>query len=118
MAYDQNNVFARILRGEISCTPIFKNEFAWAFHDLRPQRKTHVLLIPTGANIDAADFATSASVAHMQGFWQAFVAVQQQLGLDSTGCRIISNLGADSGQEVPHFHVHILGGEPVGPLVG
>ena len=117
MAYDNQNVFAKILSAQIPCQPLFKNNFAWAFADLHPQRKTHILLIPTGAYTDVVDFSQKATQAEQQGFWQALVAVQAQLGLSDAGFRIISNVGGNGGQQVPHFHVHILGGETVGPLV-
>jgi len=116
--YDQNNIFAKILRGEIPCTPILDTEHALAFYDINPRRKVHILVTPKGAYINAHDFYDRATDAEIIAYHKAIATVIQQAGLDKTGYRLISNTAEHGGQEVPHLHTHILGGEEVGPLVG
>ncbi|MBY0339430.1 MAG: histidine triad nucleotide-binding protein [Acetobacteraceae bacterium] len=115
--YDPQNIFARILRGEIPCKKVHEDEFALAFHDINPLTPTHVLVIPKGPYVSAADFHASASDAEISGLWRAVGLVAKRLGLEASGYRILSNMGPDAGQEVPHFHVHIFGGRPVGRMV-
>lgn len=115
--YDPQNIFARILRGEIPCKRVHEDEFALAFHDINPQTPVHVLVIPKGAYVSHADFSAKASDAEVAGFWRAVGQVARDLGLESAGYRILSNMGEDGGQEVPHFHVHIFGGRRVGRMV-
>ncbi|SFK16811.1 histidine triad nucleotide-binding protein [Falsiroseomonas stagni] len=115
--YDPQNIFARILRGEIPCKRVHEDEFALAFHDINPQTPVHVLVIPKGAYVSHADFSAHASDAEVAGFWRAVGRVARDLGLESAGYRILSNMGEDGGQEVPHFHVHIFGGRRVGRMV-
>lgn len=115
-AYDPNNIFAKILRNEIPSTKIFENEYALAFHDLYPKAAIHVLVIPKGAYSCFSDFAARASEAEISGFFRAVAEVAKQLGVDEKGYRIISNNGDQAGQEVAHLHVHILGGEKLGPI--
>ena len=115
--YDDQNIFAKILRGEIPCRKVHEDGFALAFEDIAPQAPVHVLVIPKGRYVSLVDFATKASEAEIAGFWRAVAAVAQQLGLEQPGYRVIGNVGPDSGQEVPHFHVHIMGGRPLGRLV-
>ncbi len=117
MPYDENNVFARILRGEIPCTRLYEDEFAVAFADVRPQAPVHVLVIPRGQYISVADFGARAGAAEITGFWRAVSAVAAQLGVVEPGFRMIANAGPDSRQEVPHFHVHLLAGHRFGPLL-
>jgi diadenosine tetraphosphate (Ap4A) HIT family hydrolase len=117
MAYDDQNVFAKILRGEIPCNKIYEDEFALAFHDIKPAAPVHVLVIPKSNYVSLADFGAQASPYLVHGFFQAVAKVAKQLGLQESGFRVISNAGTDSHQEVPHFHVHILGGGPLGPLL-
>ncbi|MES2984491.1 MAG: HIT domain-containing protein [Pseudomonadota bacterium] len=116
MAYDANNVFAKILRGEIPCARVFENAFALAFHDIAPSAPQHILVIPKGAYRHYADFIARASAAEVQGFFAAVgeIAAQQSLG----DFRLISNNGEGAGQSVPHFHVHLLAGKPMGALLG
>ncbi|MBV1837425.1 histidine triad nucleotide-binding protein [Acetobacter estunensis] len=116
--YDPNNIFARILRGEIPCKKVFENEWALAFHDIGPKAPVHVLVIPKGAYVSYADFSAKASSDEIVGFTRAVGHVAQMLGLEENGYRLISNVGPHSGQEVPHFHVHLLGGGPLGALIG
>lgn len=115
--YDPQNIFARILRGEIPCQRVHEDEFALAFHDINPLTPTHVLVIPKGAYVSAADFHGSASGEEIAGFWRAVGHVAKSLGLEASGYRLLANMGVDSGQEVPHFHVHVLGGRRLGRMV-
>ena len=115
--YDDTNIFARILRGEIPCKKVFESDFAIAFHDINPQAPVHVLVIPKGRYVSFADFSAKASDAEQAGFVRAVGEVARQLGLDEPGYRIISNMGPHSHQEVPHLHVHILAGRPLGGLL-
>jgi histidine triad (HIT) family protein len=114
--YDPGNVFARILRGEIPNRTVFENEHALAFHDVRPQAPVHVLVIPKGAYLDLADFAANATAVEQAGFLSAVAEVCQIAGVED-GFRAIANSGAHGHQEVPHFHIHILGGRPLGPML-
>ena len=115
--YDPANVFARILRGEIPARRVHEDEFALAFHDIAPQAPVHVLVIPKGAYVSNADFTANATEAEIAGFWRAVGKVARDLGLEEGGYRILSNMGEDGGQEVPHFHVHIFGGRRIGRMV-
>ncbi|MCW8085892.1 histidine triad nucleotide-binding protein [Sabulicella glaciei] len=115
--YDPQNIFARILRGEIPCKRVHEDEFALAFHDINPLTPTHVLVIPKGEYVSAADFHGSADDAAIAGFWRAVGKVARDLGLEGSGYRILSNMGPDGGQEVPHFHVHLFGGRRLGRMM-
>ena len=115
--YDDNNVFAKILRGEIPCKKVFENESALAFHDIAPQAPVHVLVIPKGRYVSIADFTTSASDAEIAGFFRAVGQIARDLGLDTPGYRTLANMGEDAGQEVPHFHVHLFGGRKLGIML-
>jgi len=115
--YDPSNVFARILRGEIPAKKVYEDDFAFAFHDIAPQAPVHVLVIPKGAWCSHADFSAGASDAEIAGFWRAVGRVARELGLEEGGHRILSNMGEDGGQEVPHFHVHLFGGRRIGRMV-
>ncbi len=117
MAYDDDNIFAKILRGEIPSTKVFEDEFALAFHDIAAARPVHVLVIPKGKYETQADFIANATDAQVVGFWRAVSRAAEGLGVSDAGYRLIVNTGGDGGQEVPHFHVHILGGGPVGRMV-
>jgi histidine triad (HIT) family protein len=117
MAYDSNNIFARILRGEIPAKKVFENEHALAFHDINPQAPVHILVIPKGAYVSFDDFSATASPAEIVGFIKAVGAVARAQGIAASGYRILANHGADSHQEVPHFHVHIFGGRRLGPML-
>ncbi len=117
MAYDRNNVFARILRGEIPCRKVYEDEFALAFHDIRPQAPVHVLVIPKGEYVSFDDFAAQAPAAEQAGFVAAVGKVARQLGLAADGYRILANHGVNAGQEVPHFHVHVFGGRRLGRML-
>lgn len=118
MSYDDNNIFAKILRGEIPCKKIFEDDFAVAFADIHPQAPTHVLVIPTGPFTDVVDFNMNANDEEIAGFWRAVAWVAKDCGLPENGFRMIANTGLNGGQEVPHFHVHLLGGRALGPMLG
>jgi diadenosine tetraphosphate (Ap4A) HIT family hydrolase len=117
MAYDPGNIFARILQGAIPCDKVHEDEHTLAFRDIRPQAKVHVLVIPKGAYVSAEDFSAHASDAEIVGFTRAISRVTAMLGVNESGYRLIANTGAHGHQEVPHFHVHILGGQPIGKMV-
>jgi diadenosine tetraphosphate (Ap4A) HIT family hydrolase len=117
MPYDDTNVFAKILRGEIPCTRLYEDEYALAFPDIRPQAPVHVLVIPKGKYVSIADFGAKASPEEITGFWRAVAAVAKLAGVEESGYRLICNAGPDSRQEVPHFHAHILGGHKLGTLL-
>tara|TARA_B110000977_G_C10797351_1_gene384927 strand:- start:151 stop:519 length:369 start_codon:yes stop_codon:yes gene_type:complete len=116
MAYDPDNIFARILRGEIPCQKIDEDEHSLCFADINPQAAVHVLVIPKGAYSDWSDFVSRASDIEIAAFTKAIHRVAEITGISDTGYRIISNCGNESHQEVPHLHMHVLGGEPIGPL--
>lgn len=114
--YDENNIFALILRGEIPCDKLDECEHTLCFRDINPQAAVHLLVIPKGAYVDMDDFAAHASPVEQAAFVAALGRAARLAGLAESGWRLISNIGADGHQEVPHLHAHILGGEPVGPL--
>lgn len=109
--YDENNIFAKILREEIPTTKIYEDEYAIAFHDINPKAPIHVLVLPKGAYTDFTDFSMNASPDKISGFFKAVAKVAQQLGITDNGYRIVGNIGKDGGQEVPHLHIHILAGK-------
>ncbi|RFD18964.1 histidine triad nucleotide-binding protein [Komagataeibacter melaceti] len=115
--YDPQNVFARILRGELPCNKVYEDEYALAFHDIAPKAPVHVLIIPKGAYVSFADFSRNASEAEIAGFTRAVGTVSRQLDLEARGYRLLSNVGEEAGQEVPHFHVHLFGGRALGALL-
>jgi len=117
MAYDSTNIFARILRGEIPAKKIYEDNHALAFYDIHPQAKVHALVIPKGAYVSWADFSARASEAEIAGYVRAIGLVAKQLGVEDSGYRILANHGPDSHQEVPHLHVHIFGGQPLGRMI-
>jgi histidine triad (HIT) family protein len=117
MPYDPNNIFAKILQGQIPAKKVYEDEFALAFYDIHPQAPVHVLVIPKGAYMSALDFGASASADEITGFYRAVSVVAKNLGLEENGFRMIANTGIHGGQEVPHYHVHLLGGKKIGPMV-
>ncbi len=110
LPYDDNNIFACILRGELPCNKVYEDDWSIAFHDIRPQAPVHVLVVPKGRYVGWDDFTASASDAEIAGFTRAIGAVTRQLGLAEPGYRLMVNMGRDGHQEVPHLHVHIFGG--------
>ena len=115
--YDRNNIFARILRGEIPCKTVFEDEWALAFHDIAPQAPVHILVIPKGEWVSWDDFSARAAMEEISGFVRAVGQVARENGLVEPGYRLLANLGAHGGQEVPHLHVHLFGGRPLGPMI-
>jgi len=121
MTYDQNNIFAKILRGEIPCDKVYESDYALAFKDINPQAKVHVLVIPKGAYVNMDDFSHNASSEEITGLIRALGEVAKIVGVSEytsgKGYRYIGNNGSDGGQEVPHLHFHIVGGEPLGRMI-
>lgn len=117
MTYDQNNIFAKIIRGEIPCYEVYNDEDILAFKDVTPAAPVHVLVVPKGEYISFDDFAANAGAAAVGSFFQKVQKIAVQLGLQEKGYRLITNNGADASQTVPHFHVHILGGRQLGGLL-
>ncbi len=117
MAYDPSNIFARILKGEVPCRKVYEDDWALAFHDINPLAPVHVLVIPKGAYVSMADFTARAGDAELAGFLRAVGAVARQLRLEEAGYRVLANHGADAHQEVPHLHVHLFAGAPLGPML-
>ena len=120
MSYDNNNIFAKILKGEIPCKKIYEDEFVLSFHDINPQKKVHVLVIPKGKYVDLDDFSDNASTDEIVGLIKGINTVAKKLGISSKngkGYRALANINEDGGQEVPHLHFHLFGGEKVGKMV-
>ncbi len=117
LPYDPANIFARILRGEIPSKRVHEDEWAVAFHDIAPAAPVHVLVIPRGAYVSWDDFSARASEAEIAGFVRAVGTVARTLGLVAPGYRLLANTGPHGGQEVPHLHVHLFGGTPLGPML-
>ena len=118
--YDNNNIFAKILRGEIPCNKIYEDEFVLSFHDINPQKKIHALVIPKGKNIDLDDFSQNASSEEMVGLLKGINTVAKKLGISvdtGKGYRALANISEDGGQEVPQLHFHLFGGEKIGKMV-
>ena len=120
MTYDDNNVFAKILRGEIPCEKIYEDEYVLSFYDINPQKKIHALVIPKGKYIDLDDFASKASEQEISGLIKGINTVAKKLKISSDtgkGYRALANISENGGQEVPHLHFHLFGGEKVGKMV-
>lgn len=117
MAYDDQNIFAKILRGEIPCNKVYEDDFVLAFKDIAPKAPVHVLVIPKGAYESIVDFGAKASAEEIKAFYAAVSKIAADLGIDKEGFRSIANTGDHGGQEVPHFHMHLLGGAPMGAMV-
>jgi len=116
-AYDDQNIFAKILRGEIPARKVYEDSWALAFHDINPQAPKHILVIPTGAYVSWDDFSARATEAEIAGFVRAVGHVARDAGLVAPGYRLLANTGTDSHQEVPHLHVHLFAGGPLGPML-
>ena len=117
MSYDKNNIFAKILRGEIPCKKVYENDYVLAFHDINPQKKVHVLVIPKGEYVDLDDFNKKASDKEIIELNKAITHVSSLVGANKKGYRALTNIGSDGGQEVPHLHFHIFAGEKIGRMV-
>ena len=120
MSYDDNNIFAKILRAEIPCKKIYEDNFVLSFYDINPQKKIHALVIPKGKYVDLDDFSQNASSEEMTGLLKGINIVAKKLGISADmgkGYRALANISEDGGQEVPHLHFHLFGGEKVGKMV-
>ncbi|SKB40214.1 histidine triad nucleotide-binding protein [Sphingopyxis flava] len=117
LPYDDSNIFARILRGELPCQKVYEDEHALAFHDINPQAPLHILVIPKAAYVSWDDFSERGSAEEIAGFVRAVGKVARDQGLVAPGYRLLANVGFDSHQEVPHLHVHIFAGRPLGPML-
>jgi histidine triad (HIT) family protein len=117
LPYDPDNIFARILRDEIPSRRVYEDAWVVAFHDIAPQAPVHILVIPRGAYVSWDDFSARASVEEIAGFVRAVGHVAREQGLVAPGYRLLANTGLHGGQEVPHLHVHLFGGEPLGPML-
>jgi histidine triad (HIT) family protein len=117
LSYDRNNVFARILRGELPCRKVYEDEHVLAFHDIRPQAPTHIVVIPKGEYVSVDDFSATASDAELAAFMRAIGQIVRQQGVGEGGYRILANHGQAAHQEVPHFHLHVFGGRDLGPML-
>jgi diadenosine tetraphosphate (Ap4A) HIT family hydrolase len=117
LPYDDQNVFAKILRGEIPNRTVYEDEWALAFHDINPQAPLHVLVIPKGAYVSWDDFSARAPAEEIAGFIRAVGHVAREAGLVEPGYRLLANIGGHGHQEVPHLHVHVFGGRPLGPML-
>lgn len=118
LPYDDTNIFARILRGELPSRKVYEDEWALAFHDIAPQAPVHILVIPKGRYVSWDDFSAQAPDAEISGFARAIGFIAREAGLVAPGYRVLYNVGAHGGQEVPHLHAHIFGGRPLGRMVG
>jgi diadenosine tetraphosphate (Ap4A) HIT family hydrolase len=117
MGYDRNNIFAKILRGEIPCKKAYEDDHVLAFHDINPQAPTHILVIPKGEYVSAEDFGANASPTEAQAMFRAVSKIAHEIGAVESGFRLLANHGADAHQEVPHFHIHLFAGRPLGPML-
>ena len=117
MIYDKNNIIAKILRNEIPCKKVYENDYILAFHDVNPQKKIHILVIPKGEYINLDDFNNNASDKEIVELNKAITYVSNLLGAKDKGYRALTNIGTDGGQEVPHLHFHIFAGEKIGKMV-
>ena len=115
--YDDTNIFARILRGEIPNRTVYEDQWALAFHDINPLAPVHVLVIPKGKYVSFADFSADASADEVAGFMRVVGKVAKDLGLEAQGYRLLTNMGEHGHQEVPHFHVHLFGGRSLGRML-
>ena len=120
MSYDDDNIFAKILRNEIPCNKIYEDEFVLSFHDINPQKKIHALVIPKGKYVDLDDFSQNASPDEIVGLLKGINIVAKKLNISvdtGKGYRVLANISEDGGQEVPHLHFHLFGGEKIGKMV-
>ncbi|MCM2343221.1 MAG: histidine triad nucleotide-binding protein [Alphaproteobacteria bacterium] len=115
--YDDNNIFAKILRREIPCQSVYEDDYVLAFRDIAPKAPVHILVIPKGRYISVADFGAQATADEITAFWRAVAKIANDMELPAGGFRTIANTGLHGGQEVPHFHVHLLGGRALGPML-
>ncbi len=117
LPYDDNNIFAKILRGEIPCNKVYEDDWAFAFHDINPQAPSHILVIPKGRYVSWDDFSATASDTEIAGFIRAVGQIARDLDVVEPGYRLLANIGGHAGQEVPHLHIHLFAGKPLGPML-
>ena len=117
MAYDDDNVFAKILRGEIPCDKVYEDDHVLAFNDINPQTPTHILVIPKGKYVSFADFSQQASDQEIAALVQAAGKIAREAGVEDSGYRVLANTGPDAHQEVQHFHLHIFAGKDLGRMI-
>tara|TARA_B100000989_G_scaffold194067_1_gene146431 strand:- start:274 stop:648 length:375 start_codon:yes stop_codon:yes gene_type:complete len=117
MSYDSDNIFAKIIRGDIPCDKVYEDESVLAFNDISPAAPTHILVIPKSSYMSFDDFARQAGAEEVSNFFTTVQTIADKAGLSGSGYRLITNHGSDASQTVPHFHVHILGGKPLGGLI-
>jgi diadenosine tetraphosphate (Ap4A) HIT family hydrolase len=117
VSYDYDNIFAKILRGDIPCDKVAENKHALAFNDINPQTPTHILVIPKGPYVSSDDFSANAPDEEIAAFFRLVGEVARQAGAAETGYRILANHGADAHQEVPHFHIHVFAGKDLGRMI-
>ena len=117
MAYDENNIFANILRGEIPCNKVYEDDYVLAFHDINPQTPTHVLVVPKGPYVSFDDFSQDASAEEIAGLFRAAGKIARELGAVEAGYRVLANTGPHAHQEVPHFHLHLFAGKDLGRMI-
>ena len=117
MTYDDDNIFAKILREEVPSKKVYENKYALAFYDINPQAKLHILVIPKGKYISFEDFSKNATKDEIEGFFKAVGKIAEEQDLVKDGYRILANHGVNAGQEVPHFHIHIFGKQKLGPMI-
>jgi diadenosine tetraphosphate (Ap4A) HIT family hydrolase len=115
--YDDSNIFAKILRGELPCKKVYEDKHALAFHDINPLAPVHILVIPKGPYVSWDDFSAKASDEELSGFVRAVGKIAREQQLEVQGYRLLANIGKRAGQEVAHLHVHIFGGQPLGPML-
>ena len=115
--YNKNNIFSKILRSEIPCNKILENKYALSFYDINPQAPVHILIIPKNPYINLYDFTKNASIKEVEFFWKLVMDVIEHVKVANNGFRIISNSGHDGNQDIPHFHVHLLGGKNLGKII-
>jgi len=118
MSYNPDNIFAKILKGDLPCQRVYEDEHVLAFNDINPKAPTHVLILPKGAYTSLLDFSVRATSDEIAIFFQTVAKIAELLKMHEKGFRLVSNTGIDAGQEVPHFHVHLLGGQKLGPMAG
>lgn len=117
MTYESDNIFAKILKGDLPCDKVYEDDYALAFHDIAPQAPVHVLVIPKGPYVSLDDFSENAAFDEIGAFFAAVGNVARELGVVESGYRLLANNGANAHQEVPHFHVHIFAGRPLGGMI-
>jgi histidine triad (HIT) family protein len=117
VSYDPNNIFAKIIRGEIPCKKVYEDDYVLGFYDIAPQAPVHVLVIPKGAYGNFDEFSQNASAVEIARLVQVVGQIARELGIHDSGYRLLTNNGAHAGQEVPHFHIHLCGGKPLGQML-